>query len=101
MTETLSAVCLVAFSYIGWSRWGFAGLGAAYLAQFIVFTLATWAVARHRYRLTIGRDIWLILLAGIAIAAVTFLAKHFLGPWLTLAIALPLLLPLTYRQLKH
>lgn len=101
MTETLSAVCLVVFSYIGWSRWGFAGLGAAYLAQFIVFTLATWAVARHRYRLTLGRNIWLILLAGIAIAAVTFLAKHFLGPWLTLAIALPLLLPLTYRQLKR
>jgi len=100
-TETLSAVCLVTFSFIGWQWWGFAGLGVAYLAQFIIFTAATWAVSRFRYHIAAGRDVWLLLLMGTTIAIVTLVAKHFVGPWLAPLPTLPWLIPLAYKKLRR
>lgn len=99
-TETLSAVCLVAFSYIGWRLWGFAGLGAAYLCQFIVFTTATWAVNRYRYGIAAGKDTWLLLALGIAVATLTLAAKIIVGWWLAALLTVPWLIPLCYRHLK-
>lgn len=97
-TEVTSAVITLVLSVAGYHFLGFVGLGAAYVADFALYTVITFFVYRRRYRMRLSRDIWALLLLGVGVAAVSLAAKHFLGWWAVLLVTLPWLIPVAYRR---
>lgn len=77
-TESISAVSLLVFSYIGWTYGGFAGLGCAYVAQFVMFTIATWAVCRYRYGLRMPASVWRLTAFTLAVSGAALALRLFL-----------------------
>ena len=81
--------------------WGFAGLGVAYVVDFALYTLITYAVYRRRYGMRLSRSIAALLLLGIGVAALSIVAKQLCGAWLTLLLTLPWLVPLAWRHIMR
>lgn len=73
VTETISAITLICCSIPLWHTWGYAGLGAAYLIQYIVYMIVTAATCRRRYGITLPgrvlRQVTLFTLISIAVLA--------------------------------
>lgn len=90
LTEGLSAVTLLGFSWLGWHFGGYAGLGWAYLGEYVVFTAATWAVCHFRYGLRMPAGIVWLAVFSSAVAAAALLLKVWLGWWAPLVLAVPL-----------
>lgn len=88
ITESISAVSLLAFSYIGWTSGGFVGLGWAFVGQFAVFTAATWIAGRRRYGLRLPRTAIAVALASLAIAFIA-LALRQIAWWAPLPLLIP------------
>lgn len=88
-TEGLSAVCLLAFSYIGWIYGSYTGLGWAYFGQFLVFTAATWGVCRMRYGVRISPKT-VVLFAVSVCTALAALWMRSAAWWLPLMILVPI-----------
>lgn len=86
LTEGISAVSLLVFSYIGWKCGGYAGLGAAYVGQFILFTAATWGVCRVRYGIRVPRMTGYLTIGTLIIGAAALVLKIFIGWWAPLII---------------
>ncbi|MGM9851328.1 MAG: oligosaccharide flippase family protein [Muribaculaceae bacterium] len=100
-TEVASAVITLTLNIGGYMLWGFAGLGVAYVVDFALYTLITYAVYRRRYGMRLSRSIAVLLLLGIGVAALSIVAKQLCGAWLTLLLTLPWLVPLAWRHIMR
>ena len=100
LTEAVSAVAILALSIPAWHLWGFAGLGAAYVAQYLIYTLITSAVCRRRYGISLPTSIIRLILLALAVTAATLVLKLTFNWWLPLLLILPWLIPLTLKHLR-
>lgn len=100
VTEGISAVSLLAFSYAGWTLGGYAGLGTAYVCQYVVFLAATWAVCRRRYGLVLSKALPRVLLLSMAVGAGALALKVAGGWWLPAVAILPWLVPLCLWRVR-
>lgn len=89
LTEGVSAVSLLVFSYIGWRCGGFIGLGWAYVAQFVMFTAATWLVCHYRYGLRMPRRMWSVAAAALIISFCGLFLRVAVGWWAALLVLIP------------
>lgn len=100
VTEGISAVSLLVLSYAGWSTSGFAGLGVAYVCQYIIFLAATWAVCRRRYGLEFSTALPRVLLMSMAVGIAALALKLAAGWWLPAVAVLPWLVPLCLWRVR-
>ena len=91
-TESVSAVSLLVFSWFGWTLWGFEGLGLAYLAQYTVFTLATWLICNRRYGLRMPVAVGCLTALSIGCAAVALALRVYVAWWAVLPLLVPVAL---------
>ncbi len=99
VVEFISVFTMLALSIIGWHLWGYAGLGVAYIVQFVVYTLATDYVCRRRYGLAMPRTVvWQIAMALLVCSAALAL-KIFVAWWAAAVLILPWLIPLSVKRL--
>ncbi|MDE6207934.1 MAG: oligosaccharide flippase family protein [Muribaculaceae bacterium] len=90
VTEALSAGVYVAANIIAWPRWGFIGLGAAYIVWYGLYWLICYAVFRHRYRMHLGRGISCLTVATLGVAITALALDILAGWWAPLLLAIPL-----------
>jgi len=99
VTEAAGALVGLAFRVAGYMLWGFAGLGAAYVAEYVVYSGVVLYVYRFRYGLRLGRGIVRLCLAATALGFIALAAKAAGGWWLPPVLVLPWLLPIAWRRL--
>lgn len=74
-TEVTSALVGLALNIGCYLQWGITGLGIAFLAWYVFYTLMVWAVYRWRYHLrlvpgSVAGALWTLVVAGTAMVAV-------------------------------
>lgn len=100
ITEALSAAVMLGAAIPLWHSLGLAGLGLAYLIQYILYTATTYFVYRRRYSLDLPLNVkWLVVIAP-AVAAGALVLKVFIGVWAPLLL-LPAVIPFTIKYLKR
>ena len=93
LTESVSAAVFLALSVTGYRYGGNTGLGWAYVGWYAVYMAIVYAVYRYRYGMKIGRGLPVLLASALAVGAGTLWLRNVAGPWITLAMTLPWLLP--------
>ncbi len=99
LTESVSAAVFLALSVTGYRYGGNTGLGWAYVGWYAVYMAIVYAVYRYRYGMKIGRGLPALLASALAVGAGALWLRNVAGPWITLALTLPWLLPLSLRLL--
>lgn len=91
-TELTSALVMLGGSIVLWNNYGYAGLGAAYVLQFVIYATVTWGVCRFRYGLRVPAPVMTLLILSTLTVALAVVLKHYAWwlPLLLLAVALPL-----------
>lgn len=75
VTEGISAISLLVFSYLGWTYGGYAGLGWAFLGQYVLFTAATWIACRVKYGLRMPPSVGISILAALVIGLIALYVR--------------------------
>lgn len=74
VTETVSAFSGLALNIAGYIFWGYIGLGVAYVANYLVYTVVVLMICRFRYRVAYDRRTVLTAVAScVLLAAVALL----------------------------
>lgn len=98
VTESLSAITCITLNILAYNLWGLEGLGFAYMAWYIIYTIIIGAVYRIRYNLHLNSEI--IRLATIATLAIVISAIGFIYVgWYIPAIVGLVFTPIAYRRI--
>jgi PST family polysaccharide transporter len=98
VTESLSAITCITLNILAYNLWGLEGLGFAYMAWYIIYTIIIGAVYRIRYNLRLNSEI--IRLATIATLAIVISAIGFIYVgWYIPAIVGLVFTPIAYRRI--
>lgn len=98
VTESLSAITCITLNIFAYNLWGLEGLGFAYMAWYIIYTIIIGAVYRIRYNLRLNNEI--IRLATIATLAIVISAIGFIYVgWYIPAIVGLVFTPIAYRRI--
>ena len=98
VTESLSAITCITLNILAYNLWGLEGLGFAYMAWYIIYTIIIGAVYRIRYNLRLNSEI--IRLATIATLAIVISAIGFIYVgWYIPAIVGLVFTPIVYRRI--
>lgn len=98
VTESLSAITCITLNILAYNFWGLEGLGFAYMAWYIIYTIIIGAVYRIRYNLRLNSEI--IRLASIATLAIVISAIGFIYVgWYIPAIVGLVFTPIAYRRI--
>lgn len=100
VTETLSCVVMLAAAIPMWHAWGYAGLGAAYVVQYAVYTAVVAWVCRRRYGLAMPRPVTVLTVAAPLVSAAALALKMTVGWWCPL-LMLPFAGAITVRVLRR
>lgn len=100
VTEVASSLLMLGLSIALWQGYGFAGLGAAYLIQYIVYAAMTYGVCRVRYRMRMPVAVVRLIVAMPLIAGAALAMRLTLGWWAPL-ILLPFILPPALKILRR
>lgn len=87
ITESISAAVGLALNILFYRWWGITGLGLAFLAWYVVYTVIIAVVYLHRYHLTLSVGSMANWLWALAVAAGVALAMENAWQWLAVAIA--------------
>ena len=87
ITESISAVVGLALNILFYRWWGITGLGLAFLAWYVVYTIIIAVVYLRRYRLTLSMGSLANWLWALAVAAGVALAMENTWLWIAVAIA--------------
>lgn len=88
-TESLGVLAGLLLKIAGYRLWGFAGLGAAYVAEQALYSALVWAVYRRRYGLRSPRGAAALLAGSTAVAFLALWGRLALGWWLPLVMLPP------------
>ena len=99
VSETLSGALFLALHVVGYSIWGFVGLGMAYIVWYVLYLAICWFVYRRRYGLEIRPEAWKALGFATLFCGLCVLAKWTLGWWAPLIMAV-VVTPVSIRRLK-
>lgn len=100
VTEIASSLLMLGLSIALWQGYGFAGLGAAYLIQYIVYAAMTYGVYRVRYRMRMPAAVVRLIVAMPLIAGAALAMRLTLGWWAPLLL-LPFILPPALKILRR
>lgn len=98
LTETISAISCILLNIFAYKYWGLEGLGVAYLAWYVIYTIVVWVVYRYRYGLSLGYGMTRLILLVTISAIVSTLGYICIGWWIPAVIAI-IALPYTYKHL--
>lgn len=101
LTELTSACAYLALNIPLYTCFGFAGLGAAYIIWYAIYTAVCYAVYRYRYGMKLRKGVAPQLLLAIALGACAYGLDFAAGPWFTLLIFLPPTLFAAFKKLWH
>ncbi|MDE6042654.1 MAG: oligosaccharide flippase family protein [Muribaculaceae bacterium] len=99
VTEAIGAVLGLACSIAGFMLGGFAGLGLAYVVEYLLYSAVVLAAIR-RYRLRMSARPVLLCCLATLLGLATVALKHLWGPWGAALATLPWLLPLSLHVLR-
>lgn len=77
VTETISAIVGLTLNIVGFTTFGFAGLGLSYVLWYVAYTIIV-AVACRRYGIALHRRVWLLVAAATAIVATAIVVSWYL-----------------------
>lgn len=98
VTESLSAITCITLNILAYNLLGLEGLGFAYMAWYIIYTIIIGTVYRVRYSLRLNGEI--IRLAAIAVSAIVISAVGFIYVgWYIPAIVGLVFTPIAYRRI--
>ncbi len=100
VTEIVSSLLMLGLSIALWQGYGFVGLGAAYLIQYIVYAAMTYGVCRVRYRMRMPATVVRLIVAMPLIAGAALAMRLIIGWWAPL-ILLPFILPPALKILRR
>ncbi len=100
VTEIASSLLMLGLSIALWQDYGFAGLGAAYLIQYIVYAAMTYGVCRVRYRMRMPAAVVRLIVAMPLIAGAALAMRLTIGWWAPLLL-LPFILPPALKILRR
>lgn len=98
-TESLSCVLCLVLNVIGYSRWGFVGLGVSYIVWYALFLAGVWLVYRRRYGYRLRGRVMVPVLAGAAVALAAAVGRLMVGWWVPMAVFV-VVLPIAYKKLS-
>ena len=88
LTEISSSFVSLVLNIVAFNLWGIAGLGWAYILWYFIYTLIVWSVFKHRYHLTLGKGMMLLIVYALSMSLSASLLSTFIGWWAVLPIAI-------------
>lgn len=82
ITESVDAAVGLALCTAGYLWMGLAGVGMAYIAWYMVYTVIAGAVYRLRYRLHLRKNIWILTASTFAVGLASLAAMDNLPYWI-------------------
>lgn len=98
VTETVSAVICLLLNIVGYSLFGFYGLGASYILWYGAYCLIVGTVYFHKYGLEIRGKAWLPTVAGTGVLLLGAVFKLLFGWWIPLILLLAVA-PFCYKRI--
>jgi PST family polysaccharide transporter len=84
LSETMSGLIGLVLNVVGYSWYGFAGLGVSFVVWYLAYIAIINVINRRRYGVCISRDVWRLVWLGLAFGIVVVAAKCVAGWWLPL-----------------
>jgi PST family polysaccharide transporter len=98
ISETTSGVVGLVLNVVGYSCWGFAGLGVTYILWYIIYIGISNTINKYRYGIKITRQVWILIWAGLLFGVVAIFAKLVAGWWLPLLMGIAIV-PTSFKRL--
>lgn len=98
LTESASAVTCITLNIFAYRYWGLEGLGMAYVAWYIIYTLIVGCVYYFHYRLHLGKRMYQLISLAIAMAIICVTGYKYLG-WYVPALAALAIIPFSIKHL--
>lgn len=98
LSETLSGAIGLALNIVGYSFYGFAGLGVSYIVWYTLYIAIVVLINRYRYNVHMNPLVWRLVGITFAVGIVAMLAKIYVGWWLPLLIGVAVT-PFAVRRL--
>lgn len=90
LSESVSAVVYLILNVLLYERYGFIGLGVAYIMWYLVYVALITIIYKMRYGLSLSIRVWAQMVLCIVFAVLAFAGMHFVGLIWTSAVLLPL-----------
>lgn len=87
ITEISSAMISLILNIVAFNLWGIAGLGAAYIVWYLIYTIIVWIVFRYHYNLSLGQGMKRLIAYATAMSLVAALLSTLAGWWAASIIA--------------
>jgi PST family polysaccharide transporter len=100
ISETSSGIIGLILNVIGYSTYGFVGLGISYIVWYLAYTLITNLIISHRYGMRINPNVWKLMWLGIAFGAIAVFAKFYVGWWLPILMGIAVA-PYCLKRIFH
>jgi O-antigen/teichoic acid export membrane protein len=100
ISETSSGIIGLILNVIGYSTYGFVGLGISYIVWYLAYTLITNLIIRHRYGMRINPNVWKLMWLGIVFGAIAVFAKYYVGWWLPILMGIAVA-PYCLKRIFH
>jgi O-antigen/teichoic acid export membrane protein len=98
ISETLSGLIGLVLNVVGYSFFGFAGLGVSYILWYVAYTIIVTVIGRSRYGVTVNRSVWRLSALGLLVGIVAIALKCCVGWWLALIFGI-VIAPYALRRL--
>jgi PST family polysaccharide transporter len=98
ISETFSGLIGLVFNIIGYSFYGFAGLGISYVLWYAVYIVIAVLINRYRYGIVINQQVWRLVAVTSVTGTAAVVGKIALGWWCPLLISIAVT-PFAVRRL--
>ena len=98
ITETTSAITYITLYIIAYNNWGLDGLGIAYMAWYIIYTIIIGIVYKYRYNLSIGKGLERLATLTTATSIASVIGFLYCGWYIPAAIGL-IFTPIAFRRI--
>lgn len=97
-TESASAVTCITLNIFAYRHWGLEGLGMAYVAWYIIYTLIVGCVYYFRYRLHLGKRMYRLIALAVVMAIICVVGYKVIG-WYIPALTAIVIIPFSLKHL--
>lgn len=98
LTESASAITSITLNIIAYRLWGMEGLGLAYTAWYIIYSIIVACVYYYRYKLHLGDKMYRLIALTVVLAIICTVGYKHIGWYIPAAIAI-VTIPLSFKQL--
>lgn len=98
VTETISGIICLVLNILGYSFFGFYGLGAAYILWYGLYLMLVYIVYRRAFKFHLKNKVMHLTLSATAFALLCLAARYGIGWWASVLLGLAIL-PFSYKHL--